>query len=224
MRVVHDQVIPYLRQVYGKDNFFIRSLVDKLNRGTEMIYTTLPFNPFAKNDQQIEKSNIAEAKIAFSKIMKQSSGLKNKYGKDLSIGEVFYVYNMIATAGSMNAMKTCVEQVGTYSSLPEEYENVVREFDSATETVTGNLETSESELINSKTIDKLEMINKALEGNYIVNSKDGSESLSLKKEWIYTLVNPTKSIDITTIEDKLKEEFPSIESIKFGKLDDNGVE
>ena len=51
MRVVHDQVVPYLKQTYGDNNFFVRSLVDKLNRNTEMIYTTLPFNSFAGQDQ-----------------------------------------------------------------------------------------------------------------------------------------------------------------------------
>lgn len=220
MQVVHDQVIPYLKQTYG-DNFFIRSLTDKINRNSETIYTTLPFNAFAKSDQQIEKSNIAEAKIAFSRIMKYNSGLKNKYGKDISIGEIFYVYNMIATAGSMNAMKTCVEQIGTYSNLPGQYEDLVREFDAATELVNGDLEISENELINSSTLDKLELINQALGGNYVVTSKDGSESLSLKKNWIYTLVNPTKTIDITTIENELKEEFPSIESIRFNNLNED---
>ena len=72
--------------------------------------------------------------------MKQNSGLKNKDGKDLSIGEVFYVYNMIATAGSLNSMKTCVEQIGTYSELPSQYEDVVREFDAITESVNGDLD------------------------------------------------------------------------------------
>ena len=216
MRVVHDQVVPYLKQTYGDNNFFVRSLVDKLNRSTEMIYTTLPFNSFAGQDQQIERSNIAEAKIAFAKIMKQSSGLKNKDGKDLSIGEVFYVYNMIATAGSMNSMKTCVEQIGTYSELPSQYEDVVREFDAITESVNGDLDKlPEDAIINPRIIDKLVAINQALNGNYSYTSDNGTQVLSLKKEWIYTLVDPTQNVELKTIESKLKEQFPSIHKIEF---------
>jgi hypothetical protein len=39
--------------------------------------------------------------------MKLSSGLVNSNGKDLPIGEVLYVYNLIATGGSMNPLTTC---------------------------------------------------------------------------------------------------------------------
>ena len=138
--------------------------------------------------------------------MKQSSGLKNKDGKDLSIGEVFYVYNMIATAGSMNSMKTCVEQIGTYSELPSQYEDVVREFDAITESVNGDLDKlPEDAIINPKIIDKLVAINQALNGNYSYTSDNGTQVLSLKKEWIYTLVDPTQNIELKTIESKLKE-------------------
>ena len=138
--------------------------------------------------------------------MKQSSGLKNKDGKDLSIGEVFYVYNMIATAGSMNSMKTCVEQIGTYSELPSQYEDVVREFDAITESVNGDLDKlPEDAIINPRIIDKLVAINQALNGNYSYTSDNGTQVLSLKKEWIYTLVDPTQNVELKTIESKLKE-------------------
>ena len=113
---------------------------------------------------------------------------------------------MIATAGSMNSMKTCVEQIGTYSELPSQYEDVVREFDAITESVNGDLDKlPEDVIINPKIIDKLVAINDALNGNYSHTSDDGTQVLSLKKEWIYTLVDPTQNVELKTIESKLKE-------------------
>jgi hypothetical protein len=54
-----------------------------------------------------DKRDFEDTKKDFAELMKRDSGLITAKGEKLSLGEVLYVYNLIATGSSMGSSKTC---------------------------------------------------------------------------------------------------------------------
>ena len=217
MQIVRNGVIPKLMKQYARTNFFVSSLKDKQNYHNGMPYMTLPFNQFANKDQEIERAYIAEAKVQFGKIMRLSSGLVNSQGKELSIGEVLYVYNLIATGGSMNALTTCVEQISEFSELPAIYKAVVESLDRQAESLEGNIATTTkqvSPILNGELIQKLDKINKALESSDKMYSDTGG-TFSLRGQWILTNVLISPLMKAEDIQTQIQEEFPAVKAVVF---------
>ena len=224
MSIVKNGLIPKLRTQYASTNFFISSLSEKLNRNNGMSYITLPFNQFANKDEEIEKSYIAEAKVQFGEIMKLSSGLVNSNGKDLPIGEVLYVYNLIATGGSMNPLTTCAQLIrdGGFSALPDLYESIVEDLDRRTEVLNGELESAtpnDDEVLNSDLITKLDLIFKALESTTKSYSTNGV-TFSLQSQWLLTNVLYSTTLTEGQVINEIKALYPQVKSIEFTKVDD----
>ena len=219
MNIVTNAIIPNLKLLY-KDEYFIKSLSLTYDRRRDITYYYLPFNIFAKDTEQNELNSVGECEVSFQRIMKNTSGLVNKFGKELTIGEVLYIYNLISTAGSMGALRTCVDHISEYKpKLPEQYADVIRDFDTYTEQYGFS---EENKLISEDLIHKLYTINTALSTSSKEATVDGKK-ISLKREWLYTLTpyKTTISTDLA-IKEYIKSKNPEyIKDIDIIR-DDNG--
>jgi hypothetical protein len=100
--------------------------------------------------------------------MKQSSGLVNNKGEELTIGEVLYVYNLIATGGSMGATTTCVEAISEYSTIPNKMKDIIESLDRQSEQLEGKISSVGPEtnpILNRELVYRLDKIKKALESS-----------------------------------------------------------
>jgi hypothetical protein len=84
----------------------------------------------------------------------------------LTIGEVLYIYNLIASGGGMSATSTCVETISEFSTLPNQLKDIIESLDRQSELLNGNISSADpqtSPILNRHLIYRLDKIKKALE-------------------------------------------------------------
>lgn len=102
----HD-VIPYLLDKYS-DNFFVQNLVLKQDFYTKRAYWDLGLDTFeSKRDLSIAE-NINRAAAEYQQFAYKMTGITTIDGHNLSIGDLFYLYNLITSRNAIKGSTTCV--------------------------------------------------------------------------------------------------------------------
>lgn len=177
IRILNDTIIPKLMQQY-KDNFFMQSLEQKEDWNTKQKIWTIKYNAFNTEDKS-EIANVNQAKVQFETIMKNSSGLKTIDGKVISIGELFFLYDLITRKGAVSSLNTAVRSgVQQYLDLPSMLDKAYREYDQKTQS--GQI----NSVIEQVGIEKLRAIIEALKSDSKSAVFNGKQ-INLKDSWFY---------------------------------------
>lgn len=109
MAVMDNYVIPKLKERYP-NNFFMKALTQINSRALGKNIWSVTYDVFDDEDVA-EQQNVKNATLALEEIQHYPSGLQTIYGQNLTIGDVMYLYNLIATKNQMSGMSKVVTTV-----------------------------------------------------------------------------------------------------------------
>lgn len=169
--------IPDLQQKYP-GNFFLESLIKKSRRSAPREFFDLKYDPYDVEDPTTA-NNLNIARREFETIKDNYTGFTTANGKQLKVGEVFYLYSLITSQSYTTGLKTIttssVETSNILKPINEEYKELdivcqgVTELENAIHALknqeveeelleklrSGNFNRNEYEILNLKNIETL---------------------------------------------------------------------
>lgn len=109
LEFVEKTLIPHLKSQYS-DNFFFMHYNPKEDKQTGLTYYDLPFDPFDAKQSLFTAENLNMAAAAFEEVAQHSLGVRTVTGKDVTIGDMLYLYTLITTRNSIKGSMTCIYQ------------------------------------------------------------------------------------------------------------------
>ena len=133
IKFINEAFIPQLQETYAKQhNFFLENLVMKSHhRNDKLQYWDLKFDPYALKDNPVLGHNFNTAAKDFEKIADIPSGILAPNGTELTIGEVFYLYNVITSKGLTTGLGTIAHSSGENKNvfpISKDEENAIEEW------------------------------------------------------------------------------------------------
>lgn len=142
IKFINEAFIPQLQETYAKQhNFFLENLVMKSHhRNDKLQYWDLKFDPYALKDNPVLGHNFNTAAKDFEKIADIPSGILAPNGTNLTIGEVFYLYNVITSKGLTTGLGTIAHSSGENKNVfPISKDDIYRELDQKAQLLNGEV-------------------------------------------------------------------------------------
>lgn len=217
--LMNSTIIPSLIENY-KTNFFFASLEEVSDRSrTNRNKWQVKYNAYEKADKA-EAENINQAKTEFERVMKNSSGLKTVDGKDISIGEALYLYDLAVNKGMNSGLRICTRSTKSYTTIDKQYNDIIKRLDNATEEASIN-DGFQAMLQNNPDLQGIDFI--ALREALATDTKSATVTRNkenieydLSDSLLYTAVIPQKQRTIAQYTEDIKKTFSDN---KLGNID-----
>lgn len=209
MQVVEQGIIPDLKASDLSSNAFVQNLISKFNYGLDFNTYDIDVDQFGEDslEERNRRVNITED---FKDVINKDSKIKNIFGKDIKLGEIFYLYNLIAHKNKLGGMTPIIKDVDRYFDIKAVVENEYTIHDR----MAADYDRTNPEGVVNKILEDIKLRLRAKQNSTLTAERELNDGTSLAVDltgaYVYTLtpavVVTSDSVEsyVSNLEDRLK--------------------